>query len=439
MRLFPVQYVHLLSGVSLEFSEAFALCRSYTCASIIRYFQTQDLFRFTSAPSSYAPTQMAPSKISSQRSTLRIRARTSKQEYRGNTLRTPALLLPTYRGQVPYLPLPLLPVAPNEAFALSVSAADLAVLNAKTGLSASSLAGSHGVDSFAKLASLPTNALVMLVLRGAGGEAPQLRVRDSTISVHSRAARVNLSAKQLAELHVSLRTDLLEGASGCASGAHAVEQFAISAAVEIRRVAAPCSVITGAHIAAGTDAARNAMQIGDAGVSVAGAYSGESPETRFAIVNAAAEGAHPAGLVVVPGGNGEPSEFLNLVRAGADIVETRFPYECATIGEAVDFARGVRVLVRDASFSTSKEPLVEGCACGVCASYSRAYLNHLYGVHEMLAPTLIAKHNVWCYLRWVENVRSAIEAGAFDDMCSRFFSRRALQLAQGVPRGLLPL
>ena len=40
-------------------------------------------------------------------------------------------------------------------------------------------------------------------------------------------------------------------------------------------------------------------------------------------------------------------------------------------------------------FRKDTSPIVEGCCCYTCQNHTKAYINHLLNVHEMLAQTLI--------------------------------------------------
>lgn len=40
-------------------------------------------------------------------------------------------------------------------------------------------------------------------------------------------------------------------------------------------------------------------------------------------------------------------------------------------------------------FRKDTSPIVEGCSCYTCQNHTKAYINHLLNVHEMLAQTLL--------------------------------------------------
>lgn len=345
----------------------------------------------------------------------------------GRTLQTPAVLLPTYRGQLPYVPAPLVPH--SDVLAYSVCAADVAVINPKSPLSVGDLAQACPGSSFGKFAGLPPNVVVFLVLRGAGAVAPVARIKDGTVSLQARAARVSLSSASLAELHQKLRTDFVEALTGICK---TPGKFAEERSEEMQRYVGLSSLFSGSFVNSVNVSVPNG-----AGVSIGGCYSGEPLTARIDSVSKAS--IKGSGVVLVPGGPGDPGEILALISAGADIIEARYPFDCATRGEILDFNHSLRICVRDATYARSSEPLVQGCACDVCAKYTRAYVHHLYAVHEMLAPTLVARHNLYVYLKWFEHIRNAVGKGDFQNFAEAFFEQRASMVARGTNRGLLPL
>ncbi len=345
----------------------------------------------------------------------------------GRVLQTPAVLLPTYRGQLPYIPAPLVPR--SDVLAYSVCAGDLAMINPKTPRTVGDLAQAHPSGTFAGFAGLPSNVVQFLVLRGGGADLPVARMKDGSVTLHSRASRVSVSSRSLAELHRKLRTDFVEAPNGVCKN---TRKFAEERSDEMRGLVDSGSLFMASFVGSETSGSP-----GGAGISIGGCYSGESLTDRINAVSAAATSG--SGVVLVPGGPGDPGEILALVDAGADVIEARYPFECATKGEILDFDQNMRVCVRDATYARAGEPLVRGCDCDVCAKYTRAYVHHLYAVHEMLAPTLVARHNLHVYLKWLQRIRYAVESGTFQKLRETFFEHRANMIAQGTERGVLPL
>ncbi len=53
-------------------------------------------------------------------------------------------------------------------------------------------------------------------------------------------------------------------------------------------------------------------------------------------------------------------------------------------------------------------PISEYCDCHTCKNYSRAYLRHLFSIHETLAGRLATIHNLRTYAKLTEVLRKKI-------------------------------
>ncbi|KAA0146510.1 hypothetical protein FNF27_08186 [Cafeteria roenbergensis] len=109
--------------------------------------------------------------------------------------------------------------------------------------------------------------------------------------------------------------------------------------------------------------------------------------------------------------------------------------------------------VSDPRLALDRRPLVPGCECPACAGswspaaltdklpsaaaddaamgttgYSRAYIHHLWGSHELLAQALLEAHNAWRYRQLLADVRAALVSGgsALEDLCERLVSLHGL-------------
>ena len=76
----------------------------------------------------------------------------------------------------------------------------------------------------------------------------------------------------------------------------------------------------------------------------------------------------------------------------------------------------------EAAFERDPAPLTENCHPHL-ASFSRAYLRHLFKAGEMLALRLLSFHNLDFYLRLMRGAREAIETGTFRDFQASFCER----------------
>ena len=77
--------------------------------------------------------------------------------------------------------------------------------------------------------------------------------------------------------------------------------------------------------------------------------------------------------------------------------------------------------LRNPCIAASKDPIDKGCACISCTNYSRGYIHHLLRVHEMNGTILIAIHNLYSLVHFVENVEKAINEDGFKNLQQMFF------------------
>merc|ERR1712228_238727 len=61
--------------------------------------------------------------------------------------------------------------------------------------------------------------------------------------------------------------------------------------------------------------------------------------------------------------------------------------------------------VCDICFAADPLPILTGCECYCCSHHSRAYIRHLFNVHEMNAQILLQMHNLHRFLQFVQNIK----------------------------------
>ncbi|MBR7158733.1 MAG: queuine tRNA-ribosyltransferase family protein [Alphaproteobacteria bacterium] len=69
----------------------------------------------------------------------------------------------------------------------------------------------------------------------------------------------------------------------------------------------------------------------------------------------------------------------------------------------------------DNRYFSDSEPLMSGCPCPACRSYTKAYLHHLTVAGELLGSTLLTWHNLVYMNRLFQSVHKAINSGCFAD------------------------
>lgn len=120
-------------------------------------------------------------------------------------------------------------------------------------------------------------------------------------------------------------------------------------------------------------------------------------------------------------GVGSPEDLVECVARGIDMFDCVLPTRIARNGTL--FVRGGRVNVNTSRFKERQAPIEADCDCYTCETFSSAYLHHLFRANELLAYRLATIHNVRFVLRLMEEIRVAVDAGAFEDYRAAFHAR----------------
>jgi queuine tRNA-ribosyltransferase len=118
-------------------------------------------------------------------------------------------------------------------------------------------------------------------------------------------------------------------------------------------------------------------------------------------------------------GVGTPPDLLHAMACGVDLFDCVLPTHLAWQGTA--FTSTGRVRITRGANRLAEEALDSSCRCSTCATFSRAYLHHLFKCSEPLGPRLLSIHNLHHYLQLMRDARAAIEAGEY-----AAFARRRL-------------
>ncbi len=127
-------------------------------------------------------------------------------------------------------------------------------------------------------------------------------------------------------------------------------------------------------------------------------------------------------------GVGTPDDILKSVARGIDMFDCVMPTRAGRHGLA--YTRRGKVNLRNARHAEDPRPLDEESDCPAARDYSRAYLHHLVKSGEALGAMLLTWNNLAYYQRLMQDIRAAIEAGAF--------AERAALITEGWERGDLP-
>ncbi len=116
-------------------------------------------------------------------------------------------------------------------------------------------------------------------------------------------------------------------------------------------------------------------------------------------------------------GVGAPEDLLAGIARGVDMFDCVLPTRNARNGTLL--VEEGRINIRNGAYRQDLRPLEEGCTCYTCATFSRAYLHHLFRAEELLAYTLATTHNLTHLTRLMACARQAILESRFTEFTSR--------------------
>jgi len=116
-------------------------------------------------------------------------------------------------------------------------------------------------------------------------------------------------------------------------------------------------------------------------------------------------------------GIGKVEDIFEVVRRGIDLFDCVAPTMMAHTGTFfTKESEGFQMHILNAQFKDDPRPVEEGCNCGTCRHYSRAYLRHLFLAKELLGIRLAAIHNLSFMESRMQEIRTAIKEGSFDTL-----------------------
>nr|XP_009586997.1 queuine tRNA-ribosyltransferase accessory subunit 2-like isoform X1 [Nicotiana tomentosiformis]XP_033508947.1 queuine tRNA-ribosyltransferase accessory subunit 2-like isoform X1 [Nicotiana tomentosiformis] len=142
-------------------------------------------------------------------------------------------------------------------------------------------------------------------------------------------------------------------------------------------------------------------------------------------------------------GLGLPEEVLQGVAAGIDLFDSTYIYHLTLGGFALTFplerietqitkyqpnsdsgSDGTKINLKATMYRKDTSHIVDNCKCYTCQNHTKAYINHLFNVHEMLAHILLEIHNTHHYLGFFRSIREAIQEGKFEQFRQKFIGSR---------------
>ncbi|SFO39171.1 tRNA guanosine(34) transglycosylase Tgt [Nitrosospira briensis] len=122
-------------------------------------------------------------------------------------------------------------------------------------------------------------------------------------------------------------------------------------------------------------------------------------------------------------GVGTPADIVNAVSQGIDMFDCVLPTRNARNGWL--YTRNGIIKLRNSQYRLDTAPPDEQCDCYTCRHFTRAYLHHLQRTGEILGARLNTLHNLHYYQQLMGEIRTAIEAGRFEEYVHAFQARAA--------------
>ena len=139
--------------------------------------------------------------------------------------------------------------------------------------------------------------------------------------------------------------------------------------------------------------------------AIGGLSVGEPLEQLLAMVEATIPHL-PPGKARYLMGVGLPHDIVEAAALGVDLFDCVLPTRSGRFGQV--FTSGGRMNIKQARFKEDPRPVDPSCPCYTCATFSRAYLRHLYLSNEILSPRLLSLHNVAFYQSLMARLRGSI-------------------------------
>ena len=162
-------------------------------------------------------------------------------------------------------------------------------------------------------------------------------------------------------------------------------------------------------------------EIGFDAYAIGGLSVGEPAEERAKVLNFLQDRL-PQDKARYLMGVGKPEDLVDAVANGVDMFDCVIPTRNARNGFLYTSSGVLRL--RNQRYQQDERPIEDDCPCYTCQNYSRAYLKHLDKCGEMLGGRLNTIHNLSYFHRLMASMRSAIQAGTFQQFSRDFYASR---------------
>jgi queuine tRNA-ribosyltransferase len=111
-------------------------------------------------------------------------------------------------------------------------------------------------------------------------------------------------------------------------------------------------------------------------------------------------------------GIGTKEDIVKAISAGIDMFDCVLPTRIARHGAFFD-ENGDRKIIKNASYTNDLSPLSANCNCYTCKNHTKAYIRHLFRMHEITAMTLMSIHNLHYLIELCRKIRDEILNDSF--------------------------
>lgn len=197
------------------------------------------------------------------------------------------------------------------------------------------------------------------------------------------------------------------------------------------------SIVGGSSVEERHRCAQEVAKRNVSGYWIGGFGLGESMDERTALLDAVVDNL-PVEKPRQICGLGLPEEVLQGIAAGIDLFDSTYIYHLTLGGFALTFPLDVlstsqssdigsdctKINLKATIYRKDKSPIIDSCNCYTCQNHTKAYINHLLNVHEMLANILLEIHNTHHYLLLFRSIREAIKEDRFEEFRQKFIEGR---------------
>ena len=177
---------------------------------------------------------------------------------------------------------------------------------------------------------------------------------------------------------------------------------------------------------------RNLVEIGFDGYAIGGVSVGEPQDVLLRGIERSVQ-FMPAEKPRYLMGVGKMDQILEAISLGVDMFDCVMPTRLARNGTA--FTKYGKYAAKAGEYKYDTRPIEEGCSCYACANFSRAYVRHLLNVNEILGVRLLTIHNVYRYMRFMDEIRSALDNETFGELRKHYMACWQESQANGRPKG----